>query len=334
MTLRSLHLFAVRYRILIITAAVLLYLGVGYYPFQVQMPVDITPNGASFGQDGHLQLSRPGIALGAASSEWLDAAMATSTLTVTLEVRPASVDTQGASRIMAVSKHNRLRNFSLGQRGSDLILHLRTPATDLYGAPPYRLRGALASPGWHRIEVDIVPRLLEVRVDGTKRLSAPLPAEPLAGWARDYRLSLGNELSHDQPWLGDIRLARIAAGARQVDYSRAAALKIPRYLVVTQAHIIANPFTWQTLQLDRDFITNLLGFIPLGALFVCLLGSRRPVLTAAAACAALALSIELGQLFFTGRVTETTDLLLNSLGGALGAWLAAHTAACRHRATG
>jgi len=326
---------ALRYKTAIVTAAVLAYLAIGYYPFHLQSPVRIWDNGAAYSDSGVLQLLRPGIARSNSAPEWLEHAIAGSSLKVTLEIKPAHARQFGPARILTLSRDPYSRNLTVAQEGEDLVVRLRTPSTDLNGLPGYQLPGALGAPGWHGIEIRIMPRRMEVSVDGAEALSAPLPENALADWAPSYRLALGNELSEDRPWLGEIRVASISAGGQPpIDYSRPGALDLPRHLAVTQAHIIANPFSSPRWSINRDFVLNLLGFIPLGALFVCLRGGRHGVVIATAACAALSLGIELGQLFLAGRVTETADLILNILGGALGAWLAARLNVCRQTAGG
>lgn len=320
---------ALKYRAIIIAVTVLVYLAIGYYPFQFEMPVRVSDNGASYSTTGGLQLLQPGIAHTTGTPAWLDSAIAGSTLHISLEVKPTHARQYGPARILTLSRDPFLRNFTIGQNGGDLIVRLRTPATDLNGFPPYRLRGALAAPGWHRIDIGIAPHLLQVSVDGIAILSTPLPRDALANWARNYRLALGNELTHDRPWLGEIRHAKVVVGEREIDYSQPGALEIPRHLAVIQAHHILNPWRWDSLAINTDFVINLLGFIPLGILLFCLAGGGRSVLAVTALCASVSLGIEAGQLFFAGRVTETQDLILNTLGGALGAWVGMQLRWCR-----
>lgn len=321
---------ALKYRAIIIAVTVLVYLAIGYYPFQFEMPVRVSDNGASYSTTGGLQLLQPGIAQTAGAPAWLDSAIASSTLHITLEVKPTHAGQYAHARILTLSRDRFRRNFTIAQNRADLIVRLRTPATDLNGLPPYRLRDALATPGWHRVEISITPHLLQVSVDGIVTLSAPLPRDALANWARNYRLALGNEPTHDRPWLGEIRHAKVAVGEREIDYTQPGALEIPRHLAVIQAHHILNPLRRDSMTIDTDFVINLLGFIPLGILLICRVGGRRSVVAVTALCASVSLGIEAGQLFFAGRVTETQDLILNTLGGTLGAWIGVQLKWCRN----
>ncbi len=325
------HMFDIRNnKTVIVAAVVLLYLAIGYYPFQLEMPVRITENGASYSKTEGLQLRKPGIAYTANAPDWLANAITTSTLGITLEIRAAITWQDGPARILTLSKDPYLRNLTIAQRGQDLIVRIRTPASDLNGTPAYKVQNVLSDADWHRIEVHIVPQLLQVSIDGTVAVSAALPRDALSSWARDYRLALGNELSRDRPWLGAIRLAKVSAGGLVIDYSQPGILQVPQDLVVIQAHHALNPFTWQAVAVNTDFVVNLLGFIPLGILLICISDGRRTILAATLACASVSLGIEIGQLFFAGRFTETTDLILNILGGALGAWIATRARSCRN----
>ena len=70
-------------------------------------------------------------------------------------------------------------------------------------------------------------------------------------------------------------------------------------------------------------LLNFLCFLPLGALIAILSYVERPLLTAAAVCGMLSLTVESLQIFIPGRFSTVSDLLLNTAGAAAGAFLAA-----------
>ncbi len=92
-------------------------------------------------------------------------------------------------------------------------------------------------------------------------------------------------------------------------------------------------FPWPRYWTAFDLVSNLLGYLPLGAL-VCLAGvrmGRRPAVAFAGAVGAgllLSLSMEVFQGFLPQRVPSNLDLALNTSGAAVGAGLglAAHSA--------
>jgi len=85
---------------------------------------------------------------------------------------------------------------------------------------------------------------------------------------------------------------------------------------------------WKEFAISWDYFgdvaVNIVGFVPLGFV-VCLVllewGTGHPVKTAILLCFLISLVIELGQYLLPFRSSGTTDLLTNTLGSALGAWL-------------
>ena len=76
-----------------------------------------------------------------------------------------------------------------------------------------------------------------------------------------------------------------------------------------------------------DFITNVILFLPVGAVFLSMgLKPWQAVVTGAA----MSLLIELAQFVIPGRHSALGDLLSNSAGGAIGVWLWSHWTMLRH----
>ena len=74
-----------------------------------------------------------------------------------------------------------------------------------------------------------------------------------------------------------------------------------------------------------DFLINIFGFVPFGAILYTLTraGSGNVVLKfgiTVGLAAILSLSIETGQLFLLPRIPSLTDILTNTFGGGLGFW--------------
>lgn len=312
-----------RYKHATLAAVLILYWGFGFYPFQWETPLQVIDNGLSTTESHGLQFSGPGIAFTRAAPQWLKTAISRSSLKVDLVVRSTSTQQAGPARIMTISRDTLLRNLTVGQVGADLIVRIRTPDTNQNGLPSYRIKGVFAEPGWHRITTNILPERLIVRVDDNTALSIRLPKGALSGWSPAYRLALGNELTFNRPWLGHIRQASIAVGTWNIDYTNENTLYAPQRLNILKAHYVLIPFIGKTISPGflSDFFVNLLGFMPLGILLMVISEQRLSVFSVTALSAVLSLSIELGQLFLSGRVTETEDLILNTLGGMLGAWL-------------
>jgi hypothetical protein len=90
--------------------------------------------------------------------------------------------------------------------------------------------------------------------------------------------------------------------------------------------VLLRPFWKEFAAWDNfgDVAANIVGFVPLGFV-VCLLllewGAGHPMKTAALLCFLVSLIIEIGQYLLPFRMSGTTDLLTNTVGSALGAWL-------------
>jgi glycopeptide antibiotics resistance protein len=74
-----------------------------------------------------------------------------------------------------------------------------------------------------------------------------------------------------------------------------------------------------------DWAVNLLGFVPFGWLVGMLRRPRSGIFLATILAAGISATIETSQLLFlVDRFPSTEDLILNTLGGAVGAWIAGH----------
>ena len=313
------RLKAGRYPILV--AISLLYWAFGFYPYQLPPYY----NGAIRTADNGLRFDTPGIACSREPPNWLPTAITSSSLQVTLEVRAARIQKRRWARILSLSRDSHHLNLSIAQDGNGLIVRVRSPETNLSAKPGHVINEVFAQPGWHRIELNVLPHLLTVMADGREVLRERLPIEPLSNWSPEYRLAFGNSLGFSRPWLGELRKAIVHVAGRQYDYMLPDALEAPASYQppFTNHHVQWIPFSniGNDSSVIVDKIVNLFGFIPFGMILAITLRQPRSVWALAAMCCAMSLSIEVGQLFLAPRTPSIDDLLLNTLGGALGAWL-------------
>jgi hypothetical protein len=188
------------------------------------------------------------------------------------------------------------------------------------------VKNVFADIEWHQIDVRIRPGIIEISVDGETHVVTAMPGQLLDDWNPNFRLALGNELSGEKFWLGDIRKAVVRVGDRSFDYLASGALHFPERFKLKNYHAWkVVPFidvhdVWSAV---RDWVINLMGFVPFGWLIVML---RRPLpgfLFAIALSAVISITIETGQLLmFNDRYPSNEDIILNILGAALGAWFA------------
>ena len=303
------------------------YFFAGFYPFHLKTPTNSQrENGAVMSADRVLEFPAPGIAYTEKVPPWLKDAISTSCFEVSLEVRSAELKQYGPARIFTVSSDRSHRNLTVGQWGPDLSVRIRTPYTSINGTPTYLIENVFADPYWHRINVSIKPATIEIRVDGDILVNAAMPAHPLEDWDPDFRVALGNELSGDNPWVGDVKKAVVRVVESSFDYLAPAALRIPERFTLKDYHawnltpFVDAPDIGAAVQ---DWVVNLLGFVPFGWLVVVLRWPRPGIVTTIVLSAGISTTIEVGQLLvFSGRYPSTQDIIMNVLGGALGAWLA------------
>jgi VanZ family protein len=104
-------------------------------------------------------------------------------------------------------------------------------------------------------------------------------------------------------------------------------LIIPQNYFILQPGFLV-PF-WQEYRADfayaKDLAINIFGLVPLGscfaALFAWLIGAKRTLLYTTLLGFCVSLTIEILQAYMPTRVSGTTDLITNTSGTALGAWL-------------
>jgi VanZ like family len=309
----------------ILGAVVALYAGPSLEPFDWEVPRQV-PNHAERLPDGGWRFAEPGIVTAQAPHDWLEAARGAESLEISLIVRPLLAAQSGPARILTVSRDTHLRNLTLGQEDDDLALRLRTRDTDLNGIGAdgafARVEDVFRGGAWTRIDLKIEPGALSVSVDGEPALHAELPDAVLSTWDSALDLALGNEMTCDRPWLGEIRQAVIKApGDRQRDYARAEGVDVPAACWVIGYPPAIVPFR---LFLAADAARNVLMYLPLGFVVGLLLRSTSRRAFAGGLLVVLGVSVllELAQLFVASRFTSIDDTIANAAGGGLGLGLA------------
>jgi hypothetical protein len=107
-------------------------------------------------------------------------------------------------------------------------------------------------------------------------------------------------------------------------------LQIPPVFHIIKKKVLTGP--WDDFRFDKyyfaDVVINFVGFIPLGfflSLFLSVVVStgtrRKSLLLTIAICFVISLGIELAQVYIPTRSSQLSDLILNTLGGALGGFL-------------
>lgn len=293
------------------------YLSITLYPYAWEQPL-VTNQAAR--QEGELLVfDAPGIARTEDPPAWLESALSGQVLRISLRVKPHSAAQTGPARILTVSQDPYLRNITVAQDGTDLILRLRTGETDLNGIPEHRLPNVLAPHVWRNIEIAVSPGRLRVALNGREALVRRLPTKPLARFEKSYRLAIGNELTGDRPWLGEIARAQVSTREGTVDYLAPGMLVLPTLLRWFHNQPRLLPFRHQN---PLDSLLNYLGFIPLGIVLGALVSPGttplRRILLGTLPGLLLSLLIEVSQWPMPERYSSVNDLILNTIGAASG----------------
>jgi hypothetical protein len=326
-------------RILLATAIVAVYPLASlapFHPLRSGLP-SMVSNGAELLAGGGIAFPSPGVVRSTRPPDWVAAAMRSQRLELALRVRSSAADQTGPARIFTLSADPYYRNLTLAQEGENLILRLRTAGTDLNGVregdtPFAELQGVFRTPGaWAQIDLGIEPGRLKISATAPQsgqhvEFETALAPEPLRDWDPSYRVALGNEVTNDRAWLGEIQQALVRTDRNSIDYAAAdaqAALEVsPARFWYSRQTFTVVPF--------RDFkpydaLLNVVGYVPLGLLFG-VLGWLRPgagrgwrrFVGLLLAVAAVSATLEMLQFAIPVRHPSTTDLLLNTLGGGIG----------------
>lgn len=305
------------------TLLVLLALGycvVAFYPYQLTWP-EYARNGARWLPDGSLRFETPGVALEKGEPFPTRDLKPGESVQVVVEASSFAAKQTGPARIASFSWNSELRNLTIGQERSDLVVRVRRLHSDLNGQPSLVVPGVFAAPGWHKIETNVLPDSVEVKVDGSTRVVTSNSPQSIASWDCTYPWVFGNERTGDRPWQGEIRRAEICVDGEAVDVLRADRLSVPDRYWIRAWSTLVNPRELVS-STPTDMLVNLLGLIPFGVLLAWL---RSPVMSATTAvifAAMFSLSLEMGQILFQSRYTSLIDVLCN-VGGAFMGYTAA-----------
>ncbi|MCL5883931.1 MAG: VanZ family protein [Deltaproteobacteria bacterium] len=128
-------------------------------------------------------------------------------ITIEVWVKPSDTIQGGPARILSYSFDPWLRNFTLGQEGSDLLLRLRTTKTNLDGSnPEFLVENIFAHNKMSHVVVSYDFKQLTVHQNGTLRLRSLSPGGNFDNWDLTYPLLIGNENTGNRPWRGFVYL--------------------------------------------------------------------------------------------------------------------------------
>jgi VanZ like family len=301
-------------------ALLLVYVYASLAPFEWDRPQSVN-NGATKSIQGVL-FSTPGILLSPEPPQWLDDVIRSNQFSIRLRVSTASLTQRGPARIFTVSLDPYHRNLTIGQEGTSLVVRLRTVNTTLDGQPEYVISDVFTTLQQLVIELDVDHRALSLRINGKIAHVDALPSLPLANWDPTYRMGLGNELTGDRPWLGEIAQATFEVKGKSFDCVNGEKLERPGiyWPMPSWQRIISflDVRAWQ----KTDVLLNMMCFVPLGFVLAFLQPTSKSFWLVIGFVAMLSLTVEVAQIGFAQRYSSAIDVMMNILGAAIGATLA------------
>lgn len=130
-------------------------------------------------------------------------------ITAEVWLRTSGLQQEGPARIITLSENSVQRNFTLGQENTEIQVRLRTSKTSSNGIPAVSskassLKQELTHVVYTRGRSGNVCIYINGKINQQQKV-----AGDLGRWNEQYRLALGDELSGERPWLGDLHLVAI-----------------------------------------------------------------------------------------------------------------------------
>lgn len=303
---------------LVLAGLIIAFIVTAYYPFSWDPPW-IVRNDVTRTSDGSLRFGTMNQARTAGVPSWLNSARHTGIIDLRLDVRPASLRQQAPASMMMLASDYWHTDFAVEQYRSDLSVWLRRLGSDVDGDPPFVVDGVFRPSTWTKVVVLVGHRAMRIIVDGRTRLVRRLPADSLRLWGAG-QIALGDEVHGGGPWQGTIRRAEIDAGGHRMDYVRPGALATPATYWYVPDHL--EPFPPSERSEWFILLVQLAAFIPVGLLIVVARKRSTGLVPAALLGSALAVVLAAGKLLFHARHLAIADVVFESVGAWVGAWVA------------
>ncbi|GAA4465132.1 LamG-like jellyroll fold domain-containing protein [Novipirellula rosea] len=161
----------------------------------------------------------------------IDACRKSGEMTVEAWLKPTTASQSGPARIVTLSNNTSNRNFTLGHGGDDeLVSHandrsvfigrVRTSKTTTNGIPELTSAdNSVAADLAHVVYTRSADGKHHLYIDGIERASGDRPGD-FSTWDKNYRLTLGNELTRDRPWQGEYFLVAVYSRALSPDETK------------------------------------------------------------------------------------------------------------------
>ncbi|MEM7029733.1 MAG: PQQ-dependent sugar dehydrogenase [Chloroflexota bacterium] len=167
-----------------------------------------------------------------------DACQASNEISIEAWLKPDNTTQSGPARIVSFSQDTLNRNFTVGQEADRYDVRLRTTNTDNNGVPSVTVHAAtVKAQRSHLVYTREASGNTKIYLNGVLQVSDTTPGD-FSNWANGYSLSLGNELTGDRSWLGELYLVAIycqSLSETDLNQNYLAGLTVPNDL---------SPFLW------------------------------------------------------------------------------------------
>jgi ferric-dicitrate binding protein FerR (iron transport regulator) len=190
----------------------------------VGQPLDLhikQPDATAWLPEGGLLLKAPAafVSSTASGQKIVDACRTTNEVTIEAWITPSTVDQIGPARIVTLSSNTSERNLTLGmdgrydgwppKGGTRFITRLRTTETGANGMPRlHTATGSVVADLTHLVFTRTSKGTTRMFIDGDPRAKGEIGGD-FSGWNPDFRLALGDEFTHDRPWVGTFHLLAV-----------------------------------------------------------------------------------------------------------------------------
>ncbi len=163
---------------------------------------------------GRLTFDADGIAESAEPpAKLIEACQKSNEITIEAWLAPANTTQNGPARIVSLSADPYKRNFTLGQEGDRYEVRLRTTQAGENGMnPALATRGGAAARLSHVVYTRAADGKATLYINGEAAAGGSVPGD-LSNWDAGFRFALGNELTNDRPWRGELRLVALYSRA-------------------------------------------------------------------------------------------------------------------------
>lgn len=144
------------------------------------------------------------------------ACAASGEITIEAFARADNLEQTGPARIATLSVDTGARNASLMQDLTAFAARLRTSDTDLNGNPTVTGGAVSTEALQHLVYARHADGSEALYVDGAGQLAGTRTGT-LEGWDATHRFAIGNELTVDRPWLGELALVAVYCRALSQD---------------------------------------------------------------------------------------------------------------------